>query len=256
MNKRVFLSIIFISVIVFGIIAISGCVDPKDNPMLPTYNNFPRLGVLSINPEIVSSYATALISVKAIDDDGDPVKITFREGENRGAFQVISSTMAIWTAPITVDEYNIFAKVTDSNGASVEGYKTLRVVNSAPIIDDVTNATNYGVNPKQISWASGNTSTITVTCYDMDLPDAEVDITCEVDRVYDFLAGVDVDTVVYTISTLGTSTNNTTTVTTFLFTVTDRGAADFYNIYFDIDATDNIGNVTVNSPAYRIDTRP
>ncbi len=236
MNKKIFLGLILTSIIVISLIALTGCVDPQKNPLIPTYNNFPRLGELNLHPAVISSLATTTLSVTAVDVDGDDLKITFREGQNRGTFQITSSTTAIWTAPMAVDDYDIYAKVEDINGAAVEGFKTVRVVNNKPVVDSVTG------DPAYINYTNGDTSLITVVAYDVDYL-SDLAITCGINNT-DTISG----TVV-----LQTSTKvDSITTTVFLFTIST--APGFHDVFFDVTATDDMGATTTDSPLFRIQT--
>ncbi|MCK4668392.1 hypothetical protein KAU33_16685 [Candidatus Dependentiae bacterium] len=242
MSKKIFLGLILTSIIIVSLIALTGCVDPQKNPTIPSYNTFPRLGELTIYPAVISSLSTTTLSVVAKDDDGDDLTITFREEQNRGSFQVTSSTMAIWTAPLAIGSYNIYAKVEDSTGAAVEGYKTLRVINHDPVITGIENKTAFIISDTYIFWPSGNTSTITITAYDVDHPDTSLNFDCQVEKFLDFFTQLELpDTYTYTILPVSSSVSDTSTTNTFLFTMQEDPPYDI-DIYFDISVTDNIGN--------------
>ncbi len=237
MSKKIFLGLILTSIIIVSLIVLTGCVKPENNPLIPTYNSFPRLGELTLNPAVISSLSTTTLSVVAKDDDGDKLKITFREEQNRGSFQITSSTMAIWTAPLAIGSYNIYAKVQDSTGAAVEGYKTVRVINNMPVIDTVT------ADPTYINYTNGNTSLITIVAYDPDLPDPSLDIACAISNS---------DTITGTVVLQSSNTVDTVTTSVFLFTIND--APGFYDVFFDVTATDNVAQTATNTPLFRIQT--
>ena len=222
MNKRIFLGIVFVSILIIAVLSISSCIDPKNNPMIPSYNNFPRVGGITMFPTMVSSSGTTTISVNAQDEDNEKLTVQFREGQNRGSFQIISSTMAIYTAPLDTGTLRIYAKVTDESGASAEGYKNLIVVNHPPEISSVTAV------PATINYTNGNTSLITVVAIDSDIPNG-VTTSCVVNS-----SGTGTGTL--TLQSSNTNANTTTAV--FLYTQTN--APGFYNAQIDISATDNL----------------
>lgn len=238
MSKKVFLGLILISVLIFAVLSISSCIDPENNPMLPEYNSFPRIGNVHLDPVFVSSLATTTISVEVADDDGDNIEIDFREAQNRGSFLIVSSTVAIWTAPIDIGNYDFLIRAEDPTGAFVSAQRTCIVKNSPPVIESVTGSPNY------LNMGTGETtSLITIIAHDVDWPDPSLDFTCEI-----------ANTVSGSVTFVNTISANTHTTAVFLFTIDETPG--YYDCDFDITATDNIGNVTTNSPVFRIQTGP
>lgn len=239
MSKKIFLGLILISILLFSVLTISSCIDPKDNPLAPTYNTFPRIGNIHLEPSSISSYATCTISVEVADNDGDNITVSFREEQSRGSFQILSSTMAIWTAPLTVGDYNIIVKAIDESDAFVSGSRTVAVTNSPPVVESVTASPSY----MNMGSAAQTTSLITIVVNDVDLPDPSVAITCDL---------ANPETITGTVSQVSTISANTYTTAVYLFTI--NMVPGFYDCFFDITATDNIGNVTANSPVFKIQT--
>ena len=144
--------------------------------------------------------------------------------------------MAIWTAPMAVGDYDIYAKVEDINGAAVEGFKTVRVVNNKPVVDSVIG------DPTYINYTNGDTSLITVVAYDTDYL-SDLVITCGINNT---------DTISGTVVLQNSNKVDSVTTSIFLFTITT--APGFHDVFFDVTATDALGATTTDSPLFRIQT--
>lgn len=135
-----------LGVALFSVMALSSCKK----------NVAPVVTAVTVTPASVNAGQTAVVSVTATDENGDPLTYTYTV---TGGTIAGNGASATWTAPTTAGTYTVSVTVNDDNDGSATGTGTLTVVENSPDVTQVVGTASFPAG------TSGDLSNAKVSIY-------------------------------------------------------------------------------------------